>query len=122
MSEGSQLVPVPHRQILAHAHQSWHGLLAHSPAVTQSGCIFGIEHAGSQGATGDYFSQMSTIPSQSGASTRKVILECLRPDTKQRGRERVMRLTEYETSQLGSRGVNSPHAQSQLSLLATNKV
>lgn len=122
MSEGSQLVPVLHRQILARTHQSWHGFLAHSPAVTQSGCIFGMEHAGSQGATGDYFNRMSTTLSHSGVSTGKVILERVGPDTKQCGRERVTHLTAYETSQLGSRGANSPHAQSQSSLLAAKKV
>lgn len=75
MRERCQLVPVPHRQILARARQSWHGFLAHSPAVTQSGCIFGMEHAGSQGVTRDYFNRMSTILSHSGVSTGKVILE-----------------------------------------------
>lgn len=122
MSERSQLVPAPHRQILARTHQRWHGFLAHSPVVTQSGCIFGMEHAGSQGATGDYFNRMSTILSHSGVSTGKVILERVRPDTKQHGRERVTHLTAYETSQRGSRGAKSPHAQSQSSLLVAKKI
>lgn len=85
MREESQLVPVPHHQILARAHKSWHHFPPHSPAVTQSGCIFGMERAGSQGATGDYFNRMSTIPSRSGVSSGKVILEHAKAATKQRG-------------------------------------
>lgn len=83
---GSQLVPVPHRQILARARKSWHRLPPHSPTVTQSGCIFGMKRAGSQGATGDYFNRMSTIPSRSVVSSGKVILASAKPVTKQRRR------------------------------------
>lgn len=79
-------MPVPHRQILARGRKSWHCLPPYSPAVTQSGCIFGTERAGSQGTTGDYFNQMSTIPSRSGVSSKKVILERAKPVIKQRGR------------------------------------
>lgn len=63
------MAPVPRHQILAHARRSWHRFQPRGPDVTQGGSIFGMKCAGSQGATGDNFNRMSTIPSHSGVSS-----------------------------------------------------